>query len=92
MANEVVPEDLKDVYRDCLSDKVPSNGWRRIAQTMIERIAAAEADSKVWRRVALAYKYRHESGGPLSDVRPDSCRCTACDLARAALQKGEAKS
>ena len=53
-------------------------GWRSIKQRL-------EAENERLRKVVLAYKHRHDSGGPVSDVRPDSCRCCACDDARAAL-------
>ncbi len=43
------------------------------------------------REALLTYKHRHESGGPMSEIKPDSCMCSACDAARAALTEAAAQ-
>ena len=49
-------------------------------------LAVKDAEIARLREAVITYKRRHESGGPLSEVREDSCRCSACDNARAALE------
>jgi hypothetical protein len=38
-----IPDDLKDLHQDAITDKAPSNGWRQISRTLIYRIALLEA-------------------------------------------------
>jgi hypothetical protein len=50
----------------------------------------AEERNKALKSALLTYKHRHESGGPMSEIKPDSCMCSACDKARAALTEDAA--
>ena len=49
---------------------------------LIERVLKLE-------NMVVIYKHRHETTGPLSVAWPDSCRCSACDAARAVLAERE---
>ena len=60
--------------------------FERMHAAHIERANKSEKLITELQKAVLAYKRRHESGGPLSEVRPDSCVCSACDQARDALE------
>ena len=52
---------------------------------LCKALAAAQTRIAELEKAVTTYKHRHESGGPLSKLREDSCQCSACDQARAAL-------
>jgi hypothetical protein len=61
------------------------------SSALSNEVITLRAQVKVLRDSVQAYKHRHESGGPFSEIRPDWCRCSQCDIARAALELAKEK-